>query len=204
MDRPGTGYTQILNKKQRKALRERAQTRFQQQQQQQSGCGEEEQEELNDDAAVEENHKLARTHRRSRSSLGGTKIAELASSLLFSSSSSSSSSSSTSSGPSSHQQQSFTPRNSVQQRIDEVCHEVIDWLDIVLDKNDPSKPPTKVSLMSHSCGVYYVMRMLALYPDRVKEGPVCLLTPWVPFNECPTTTSSTFKAVRYVPRGMNF
>ncbi|KAF9972446.1 hypothetical protein BGZ73_004428 [Actinomortierella ambigua] len=215
MDRPGTGYTQILSKKKRAALRERAQARMKSEQQQDDDEDEEEQAHRREEPTMEEDdHHHATTankkHRRSRSgniSSHSSRIAGLASSLFFSSSSASSSSGNSSQQQEAQHSSPTAPYNSVLERIDEVCHEVIDWLDIVIDnhgstKGGIKKPPTKVSLMSHSCGVYYVMRMLALYPDRIKEGPVCLLTPWVPFNECPTTTSNTFKAVRYVPRGL--
>jgi hypothetical protein len=44
--------------------------------------------------------------------------------------------------------------------------------------------------------------MLELFPDRILPGPISLLTPWVPFNECPETTSRTFKFLKHVPKGI--
>ncbi|KAF9098013.1 hypothetical protein BGX29_005385 [Mortierella sp. GBA35] len=44
--------------------------------------------------------------------------------------------------------------------------------------------------------------MLQLCPERIQKGPITLLTPWVPFNECPETTSRSFKFLKHVPRGV--
>ncbi|KAF8976982.1 hypothetical protein BGZ46_007743 [Entomortierella lignicola] len=44
--------------------------------------------------------------------------------------------------------------------------------------------------------------MVNTFPDRIEPGPISLLTPWIPFKECPDTTSKTFKFLKHVPRGL--
>ncbi|KAF9334051.1 hypothetical protein BG006_002763 [Podila minutissima] len=82
------------------------------------------------------------------------------------------------------------------QRIDYVCQEALELVDTLLSRE------TKFGMMGHSCGIYYIMRMLQKHSDRILDGPIALLTPWVPFNECPETTSKSFKFLRHVPRGV--
>ncbi|KAG0039391.1 hypothetical protein BGZ82_008491 [Podila clonocystis] len=82
------------------------------------------------------------------------------------------------------------------QRIDYVCQEALELVDTLFSKE------TKFGVMGHSCGIYYIMRMLQQHSDRILDGPIALLTPWVPFNECPETTSKSFKFLRHVPRGV--
>jgi len=67
---------------------------------------------------------------------------------------------------------------------------------------DQLVPGARFGMMGHSCGIYYIMRTLDLFPDRVLPGPITLITPWVPFNECPETTSQTFKFLKHVPRSV--
>ncbi|KAG0327153.1 hypothetical protein BGZ99_008243 [Dissophora globulifera] len=88
---------------------------------------------------------------------------------------------------------SSAPR--VNERVHHTCLEAIAVVDQLV-------PGAKFGLMGHSCGIYYIMHMVSLFPDRVQPGPISLLTPWVPFNECPDTTSRTFKFLKHVPRGL--
>ncbi|KAF9322170.1 hypothetical protein BG003_005333 [Podila horticola] len=82
------------------------------------------------------------------------------------------------------------------QRIDYVCQEALELVDTLFSRE------TKFGMMGHSCGIYYIMRMLQRHSDRILDGPIALLTPWVPFNECPESTSKSFKFLRHVPRGV--
>jgi hypothetical protein len=82
------------------------------------------------------------------------------------------------------------------QRIDYVCQEALELVDTLFSRE------TKFGMMGHSCGIYYIMRMLQQHSDRILDGPIALLTPWVPFNECPESTSKSFKFLRHVPRGI--
>ncbi|CAO3575192.1 unnamed protein product [Mortierella alpina] len=90
---------------------------------------------------------------------------------------------------------STSPTRTVNKRVTHTCLEAMAVLDQLL-------PGARFGLMGHSCGIYYIMRMLQLFPDRLQEGPISLLTPWVPFNECPETTSRSFKFLKHVPRGL--
>ncbi|KAF9194563.1 hypothetical protein BGZ51_009126 [Haplosporangium sp. Z 767] len=83
----------------------------------------------------------------------------------------------------------------VNKRVQHTCLEAMAVIDQIL-------PGARFGMMGHSCGIYYIMRMLQLFPDRIQEGPITLLTPWVPFNECPETTSRSFKFLKHVPRGI--
>ncbi|GJJ69729.1 hypothetical protein EMPS_02077 [Entomortierella parvispora] len=83
----------------------------------------------------------------------------------------------------------------INRRVDHVCREVMAVLDKLL-------PGARFGMMGHSCGIYYIMRILDLYPERVLPGPIALITPWVPFNECPGTTSQSFKFLKHVPRSV--
>ncbi|KAF9382789.1 hypothetical protein CPC16_009205 [Podila verticillata] len=82
------------------------------------------------------------------------------------------------------------------QRIDYVCQEALELVDTLFSRD------TKFGMIGHSCGIYYIMRMLQQHSDRILDGPIALLTPWVPFNECPETTSKSFKFLRHIPRGV--
>ncbi|KAF8927375.1 hypothetical protein EDD21DRAFT_403442 [Dissophora ornata] len=92
-------------------------------------------------------------------------------------------------------QKPITPTRKVNERIHHTCLEAMAVVDQLI-------PGAKFGLMSHSCGIYYVMHMLSIFPERIQQGPISLLTPWVPFNECPETTSSTFKFLKHIPRGL--
>ncbi|KAG0271252.1 hypothetical protein BGZ95_000942, partial [Linnemannia exigua] len=83
----------------------------------------------------------------------------------------------------------------VNQRVQHTCLETL----AVVDKLYPG---ARFGMMGHSCGTYYIMRMLQICPERIQKGPITLLTPWVPFNECPETTSRSFKFLKHVPRGV--
>lgn len=83
----------------------------------------------------------------------------------------------------------------INERVHQSCLEAITVVDHLI-------PGARFSLMGHSCGTYYIMRMVELFPDRILPGPISLLTPWVPFNECPETTSRTFKFLKHVPKGI--
>ncbi|KAG0274270.1 hypothetical protein BGZ97_010537, partial [Linnemannia gamsii] len=79
-----------------------------------------------------------------------------------------------------------------------VIHTCLETLAVV----DQLHPGARFGMMGHSCGIYYIMQMLQLCPERIQRGPITLLTPWVPFNECPETTSRSFKFLKHVPRGV--
>ncbi|KAG0249362.1 hypothetical protein BG011_009383 [Mortierella polycephala] len=89
----------------------------------------------------------------------------------------------------------LVPERRVNKRVQHTCLEAMAVIDQIL-------PGAQFGMMGHSCGIYYIMRMLQLFPDRIQEGPITLLTPWVPFNECPETTSRSFKFLKHVPRGI--
>ncbi|KAI1320848.1 hypothetical protein EDD11_009805 [Mortierella claussenii] len=88
-------------------------------------------------------------------------------------------------------------RRSINARVHHTCVEALAVVDHLL-------PGARFGLMGHSCGIYYIMHMVHLFgnANRIQQGPICLLTPWVPFNECPETTSRTFKFLKHVPRGI--
>ncbi|KAG0201025.1 hypothetical protein BGX28_006075 [Mortierella sp. GBA30] len=90
---------------------------------------------------------------------------------------------------------SSSQQGNINQRVTHTCVEAMAVLDQLL-------PGARFGMMGHSCGIYYIMRMLQLFPDRIQEGPISLLTPWVPFNECPETTSRSFRFLKHVPRGL--
>lgn len=79
-----------------------------------------------------------------------------------------------------------------------VIHTCLETLAVV----DQLYPGARFGMMGHSCGIYYIMQMLQLCPERIQRGPITLLTPWVPFNECPETTSRSFKFLKHIPRGV--
>ncbi|KAK3844800.1 MAG: hypothetical protein J3R72DRAFT_437153 [Linnemannia gamsii] len=83
----------------------------------------------------------------------------------------------------------------VNQRVQHTCLETLAVVDQLY-------PGARFGMMGHSCGTYYIMRMLQICPERIQKGPITLLTPWVPFNECPETTSRSFKFLKHVPRGV--
>ncbi|KAG0363787.1 hypothetical protein BC939DRAFT_463920 [Gamsiella multidivaricata] len=93
------------------------------------------------------------------------------------------------------QQQQPSANRKLNERLHHTCLETLAVIDHLL-------PGARFGLMGHSCGIYYIMHMVNLFPDRIRPGPISLLTPWVPFNECPNTTSSTFKFLKHVPRGL--
>ncbi|KAF9353110.1 hypothetical protein BGX26_009107 [Mortierella sp. AD094] len=80
-------------------------------------------------------------------------------------------------------------------RVHHTCLEAIALVDHI-------SPGARFGLMGHSCGIYYIMHMASTFPNRIQPGPITLLTPWVPFKECPDTTSKTFKFLKHVPRGL--
>ncbi|KAG0016839.1 hypothetical protein BGZ80_008876 [Entomortierella chlamydospora] len=80
-------------------------------------------------------------------------------------------------------------------RVHHTCLEAIALVDHI-------SPGARFGLMGHSCGIYYIMHMVNTFPNRIQPGPITLLTPWVPFKECPDTTSKTFKFLKHVPRGL--
>ncbi|KAF9426250.1 hypothetical protein BGZ76_002842 [Entomortierella beljakovae] len=84
----------------------------------------------------------------------------------------------------------------VNPRVHFTCLEALSVVDQLL------APGTRFGLMGHSCGIYYIMHMVNQFPDRIQHGPIALLTPWVPFKECPETTSKTFKFLKHVPKGL--
>ncbi|KAF9957877.1 hypothetical protein BGZ72_001223 [Mortierella alpina] len=97
--------------------------------------------------------------------------------------------------PKEQKKRSSSTARTINKRVTHTCLEAMAVLDQLL-------PGARFGLMGHSCGIYYIMRMLQLFPDRLQEGPISLLTPWVPFNECPDTTSRSFKFLKHVPRGL--
>ncbi|KAF9963588.1 hypothetical protein BGZ65_002037 [Modicella reniformis] len=87
------------------------------------------------------------------------------------------------------------PTRKLNERVHHSCLEALAVVDHLI-------PGARFGLMGHSCGIYYVMHMVDLFPERIQPGPISLLTPWVPFNECPETTSRTFKFLKHVPRSI--
>ncbi|KAG0239104.1 hypothetical protein BGX31_003010 [Mortierella sp. GBA43] len=87
------------------------------------------------------------------------------------------------------------PVRKINERVHHTCMEAIAVVDHLM-------PGARFGLMGHSCGFYYIMHMVELFPERIRPGPISLLTPWVPFNECPDTTSRTFKFLKHIPKGI--